>query len=73
MNLLDKLRALSEQPDDTDLAAYLGLKPGDRFALTRDSLTVGGETVPMLAVRSAVGIPEPAQAEPRRIVTIGDL
>ena len=72
MSLLGKLRDAATLPPDTDLLAYLGWKPGDHFAVGRDGVTVGGETVPLADARAALNPPIPT-AEPRRSVAIGDL
>lgn len=69
MALLDKLRALRDAPADMDLAKALGGIP----AWGKDSLTLGGETVPMSEARAALVDPIPQTPEPKRIVTIGDL
>lgn len=70
MALLDKLRALRDEPADRDLADFLGAVP----TWNRESVTVGDETVPMVEARAAVlGGPIEQTPEPRRVVTIGDL
>lgn len=72
MTLLDRLRSAADQSPDMDLLAFLGHRPGDPFRLTKDGLTIGGETVPIADARLALNggsIPQP----PARRIIIGDL
>jgi hypothetical protein len=73
MSLIDKLYAASALPPETDLLDFLGYREGDPFVISRNGLTVGGETVPIDEARLALaGGPIPA-SDPRRSVVIGDL
>ncbi len=72
MSLLDKLRDIRSQPADGDLLDFLGVQ-ADALSWSDTALTVGGETVPMAAVRLAMsGGPIPQTDRPRSI-NIGDL
>lgn len=74
MALLDKLRDAAAAAPDTDLLTFFGIGPGDPLRWDKDTLTVGGETVPMAEARRALaGPPVPQTPVPRRTVTIGDL
>jgi hypothetical protein len=74
MSLIDKMTEASGLPPETDLLAFLGWQPGDPFKVSRDGLTVGGETVPLDAARLALaGGAVPQTPGPRRAITIGDL
>jgi hypothetical protein len=68
MNLLDKIRAMQNEPDDRDLLEFFGIAGGD-LKITAETLTVGTETVSLADARRALHEHEP----PGRTVAIGDL
>jgi hypothetical protein len=72
--LIDKLRAIHDEPADRDLLEFFGVDP-DQFHWARDRVTVGGETVTMAEARAAVlgGPIASSGSSPRRTVAIGDL
>ena len=73
MTLAERLRAAASLPDDADLLAALGVKPGDRFSFGREGVRVGDQVVPLDEARLILaGGPIP-QTGPRRSVHLGDL
>jgi hypothetical protein len=74
MSLIDKLRDMQAESPDRDLLEYFGIEPGAPFAVTKDGLTVGDETISLADARLALtGGPIPQSPAPRRTVAIGDL
>jgi hypothetical protein len=75
MTLLERLRSATPADLSRDAADVLGLTPGDRFGMSADGLTVGGETVPFDLALAEFGRvfapPEPPAPPPR--ITIADL
>lgn len=75
--LLDRLRSATAGDLDRDAADVIGLRPGETFAVSRDGLRVGAETVPFGEALAEVlrvldGRPEPAGPPPRiRILDLG--
>lgn len=70
MSLLEALRRATVEDFDRDLAVVLNMKPGDRFSISKDGLTVGNETVPYdVALAEILRVSQPpAPPAPSRIV-----
>ena len=68
MSLVDKLRALRNLPDDTDLLVILGKSPECRVMVSARDITIGDETISLADARRAM-----ADNPPARQVVIGDL